>query len=275
MPVILAIDVGNSRVKFGLFGEVQAAVDASSRLAVPDRTLTVALSDSVPWQELSSWIDGHQVTAVIAGPNPAGVERIRSDWKLPGPPPREISNSTELGLEIHVDFPDRVGIDRLLNAVAANVLRPPDQIAIVVSSGTATTIDLVSKDGAFEGGVILPGFELAARSLHDHTALLPLIAPAELAEQAAPPALGKNTAEAIRGGVLYGQVGAVSELIERLAAGREAFVILTGGGGPLLARHLNTTHVLEHTLALRALAYVASRSCPVVPLRSIERTQFD
>lgn len=259
MPLILAIDVGNSRVKFGLFGTPPATTEVNSPLAVPARTLSVSLADSIPWSELSTWIDGSQISAVIAGPNPAGIERIRNDWKLPGSPPREISRPAELGLEIHVDFPDRVGIDRLLNAVAANALRPPGQVAIVVSSGTATTVDLVSTDGAFEGGAILPGFELAARSLHDHTALLPLIQPSELSA-ANVPALGKNTQEAIQSGLLYGQVGAVSELIERLAAGREAFVILTGGGGDLLARHLSTNYVLEPELALRALAHVALKS---------------
>jgi type III pantothenate kinase len=194
---------------------------------------------------------------VIAGPNPGGIETICRDWEVANcPPPVEISRHGDLPLNISVDSPERVGIDRLLNAVAANVLRPVGQPAIVVSSGTATTVDLITGDGVFAGGAILPGFELAGRSLHEHTALLPQISAAELSGLSVP-ALGKNTQAAIRAGLLYGQVGAVKELIERLSPDESSVVYLTGGNGALLAPFFVGRATFETELALRALARLA------------------
>ena len=260
--MILAIDVGNSRVKFGLFESPLATEGSvSPHLPSPLHTVSVPVGGSFPWADLSQWAGGHSPSAVIAGPNPAGIDRVRGEWGLLDcAVPRVVSDSAELGIEIRVDSPERVGIDRLLNAFAANVLRPREQMAIVVSSGTATTIDVVSVDGAFEGGAILPGFDLAARSLHEHTALLPLIDPSELSATKVPP-LGKNTSSAIRSGLLYGQVGAVRELIARIAGGRDPFVIVTGGGGALLAHSLGDGTILEPELALRGLARLAVRGC--------------
>ena len=108
-----------------------------------------------------------------------------------------------------------VGIDRLLAAVAANRLRNPKRPAVIVDLGTAITVDLVDAEGVFRGGAILPGIAISARAMHDYTDLLPHIPMAELEEP--PPALGRATVPAMRSGLYWGAVGAVRELIERLA----------------------------------------------------------
>ncbi len=78
-------------------------------------------------------------------------------------------------LEIDVRAPDRVGTDRLAAAVAANELRVPQRSAIVVDAGTAVTVDLITSDGVFRGGAILPGIQTAAQALADATDALPLL----------------------------------------------------------------------------------------------------
>src|SRR5262249_49663366 len=150
--------------------------------------------------------------------NPAGIERLLSHWPVPvWAAATLIERAADLPLVVNLDHPDRVGIDRLLDAVAANVLRAPEQAAIVIDSGTATTVDLVSAAGAFEGGATLPGLELGARALHQYTALLPLIDVPKMLEQPRVAPLGKDTPRAMESGLWHGQVGAIRELTARLA----------------------------------------------------------
>ena len=259
-PVIqhrIAIDVGNTRIKLGLFawpslrrrGELPACVERTSLL----------FDEPLPWDLLAQWqsATSNWLPAVIAGSNPNGVERLKSAWPNSlGPAPRTIANTDEFPLSIRVDEPRRVGIDRLLNAVAVNELRSEKRPAVIVDSGTATTVDVVSADGAFAGGAILPGLALSAKALHEYTALLPLVSVPELG-QAIPEPLGRNTRAAIRSGLFWGQVGAVRELIER-EIGVDADVFVTGGGGALLASFLPQARFEPH-LPLQGLILLAGR----------------
>jgi type III pantothenate kinase len=162
----------------------------------------------------------------------------------------------DLPLRVALPRPDMVGIDRLLDALAANRLRQPGRPAVVVDVGTAITVDLVSADGAFQGGAILPGLAMSAQALHTFTDLLPLIDVSELDGPPAP--LGKDTVAAMQSGLFWGAVGAIRELVARLAAdfptGAEVF--LTGGAGPAVAALLGESarHVPHLTLAGIALA---------------------
>ncbi|MEX0701162.1 MAG: type III pantothenate kinase [Planctomycetales bacterium] len=102
----------------------------------------------------------------------------------------------------------------------------------------------------------MAGFQLSARALHRYTALLPLIGIDELANEPHPP-LGRDTRQALRSGLFWGQLGAVKELIARLSVGeKEPALLLTGGGGPLLAPHLPHARHEPH-LGLRGLALSA------------------
>ena len=139
----------------------------------------------------------------------------------------------DLPLAVELPRPDMVGVDRLLDAVAANVLRPADRAAVIVDVGTAITVDLVSRAGAFCGGSILPGIAMSARALHEFTDLLPLL---DISELDGPPlALGDSTEAALRSGLFWGAIGAIRQLIEQLAGDEEPLVILTGGAGPVVA----------------------------------------
>jgi type III pantothenate kinase len=128
-----------------------------------------------------------------------------------------------------------VGSDRLLGAVAANRLRQANRSAGVVDMGTATTVNFIAADGAFEGGAILPGPLTALRSLHQATASLPSLGPETIEEP--PPAIGKSTLEAMASGAFWGAVGAVQELVARMTADRsdDAEFFLTGGASHAFA----------------------------------------
>jgi type III pantothenate kinase len=149
-----------------------------------------------------------------------------------------------------------VGIDRLLDAVAANRLRRPDHSAVVVDVGSAITVDCVSAEGVFLGGAILPGIAMSARALHTFTDLLPMIDMSEL--EAPPPALGTTTVDAMRSGLFWGAVGAILQLVDEMSGGHpdRCDVLLTGGAGPAVASLLGplAKHVPHLTLAGIALA---------------------
>lgn len=258
---LLAIDVGNSRTKFGLFRSIFTGSSSSESFPVISAATAVRHFQPLPWDELRQWgllRNKKQLSSILAGVNPSGIERILAEWPAELTPPRVIRGFQQLGLKVAVDFPDKVGIDRLLNGLAANYVRLPHEPAVVVDTGTATTVDRISAAGAFEGGAILPGFELAGLALHRYTALLPQIAPEELrCNDLDPFPLGKNTRDAIRSGIFWGQVGAVRELVRRLSpTGQQLSLLLTGGAAPLLAPHLHDlgTVRLEEHLPLKGLA---------------------
>lgn len=245
-PPLLAIDAGNSRVKFGLFrpGPIQQGIAPFPEC---EEFLAIPVDEPIPRAELMRWTNQGGIGAVISGSNPPVIQRLLETWDL-GPTPLAVRGCAAIPVVAKVDFPERVGLDRLLNAVAVNALRPASRPAIVIDSGTATTVDYVSAAGEFCGGAIMPGMELSAKALHLYTALLPLLPVQELGG-AGPSAPGRNTRDAIRNGLFWGQVGAIRELIRQLCLqqghgvpeqGTEddqntPWLVLTGGGGPVLS----------------------------------------
>jgi type III pantothenate kinase len=251
---LIAVDVGNNRLKFGCF-------DAPSGAGLPEPSGTLSLAGQDPdLAALDRWLGQiAQPTGAwwIGSVNRPAATRL-IDWLRDRLPEAELVllAAGDLPLIVELPRPDMVGIDRLLDALAANRLRLPGRPAVVVDVGTAITVDLVSAEGAFRGGAILPGSAMAARAMHEFTDLLPLIEPEDLA--VAPPALGTATEPAMRSGLFWGAVGAIRELIARLGqeVSAEPQVFLTGGAGPTVAGLLgrDALHVPHLTLAGIALA---------------------
>lgn len=145
--------------------------------------------------------------------------------------------------------PEKVGTDRL--CVAAAAFERVREACVVADFGTAVTIDLIADNGVFLGGTILPGMALSARALHEHTALLPLV---EVGPTTA--TLGKDTASAIRNGILAMMVGAVREIAERYATqiGKWPPLILAGGDAQTVADACNFADAVAPDLCLDGLA---------------------
>ena len=161
-------------------------------------------------------------------------------------------------LAVQVEQPERVGLDRLAAAVAANQLRRSGCPVIVVDVGTAVTVNLLDAAGAFRGGAILPGFTMAAGALTAQTDLLPLVPVSP--QDDPPPALGTSTEKAIRSGLFWGIVGAVREIAERLTdSSTDIEIFVTGGGGHHLARLLGPTARYVPDLVLMGIAASAAR----------------
>jgi type III pantothenate kinase len=251
---LIVFDVGNSRLKAGLFDRAD-----DSRLPDFHACHTQDVSQPLDTTSLLKWVQEFEkpVQSIATGSSPSGVETLILDWSLKSiAVPVALRDRDLLRIEKNVEFPEKVGIDRLLNAMAANRLRPEGQAALVVDSGTATTIDLVDEKGVFQGGAILPGLRLSATALHHYTQLLPQIGLDELHSESKGP-VGKETREAIRSGLYWGQIGAIRELTNRmLKEFPNATRLLTGGGAFLLADELND-YELTPNLSLRGFALLA------------------
>lgn len=233
---LVAVDIGNSRIKLGLF----AGQDGAG-LPIPERSCSLATWDP---GKVSEWLAhpdaGHRrahqwLISSVNRPVAAAV----LEWLSARPESKaHLLSVADLPLVVALERPDLVGMDRLVNAVAANRLREPRRPAIVMDVGSAITVDLVSADGEFAGGAILPGIAMAARALHDFTDLLPLVPMSELGVP--PPPLGTGTIAAMRSGLYWGAVGAMRELCERLSAGLPApQIFLTGGAAATVASLLS------------------------------------
>ena len=273
---ILAIDVGSSRLKLGWFPPQESCTEkpagqlpiAASKLPEPTESLRLAHGCDLSGEALEileGWIDEHlssKPRGYLASVRPPVAETVARVFENHGwSAPRHLSWK-DLPLEVRVAEPSRVGIDRLLNAVAANCLRAPEQPSIIVDLGTAGTVDLVAADGTFEGGAIFPGLSLSAKALHMGTASLPELDPATWVDPV--PALGKETRAAIAAGLFWGSVGTINELIQRISQSCQTApqLFVTGGASAQIVKHLRVAgsparHVPH--LILSAIRLVAEK----------------
>lgn len=256
---LAAVDIGNSRIKFGLFA---AAPAKDADLPAPVRTLELEPAPD-RMSEIAEWLGADTPPASVSwwiGSVQRSVTVDLIDWLRRSDASRiTLLTAGDLPLEVRVPRPDKVGIDRLLGVVAANRLRSRRAPAVVVDLGTAITVDLVSPAGEFLGGAILPGIGMSARALHEFTDLLPLLEMQALAEP--PAALGSNTADAMRSGMYWGAVGGVKQLIELLSASVSGTpeIYLTGGAAPVVAGLLGPSAVFVPHLTLAGIALAAAQ----------------
>lgn len=257
----LLVDVGNSQLKLGL---CVPSVAHSSPVSRPAIELLGQLPPArLSEHDLPLTLPAQRVCWQVISVSPPAVRSLQQwvadhrpdDWWLS-------LDYRDLPLTIAVDYPERVGLDRLAAAVGVNQLRPAGEAAIVIDAGTAITVDAVGPDGVFLGGLILPGPRIAAKSLASHTAQLPdvLFDPDDL-----PALIGKNTVDAIRGGIYWGLLGAIELLIDRvrtkLAAPTQVFV--TGGAVESWSKQLSFPIHYVPDLVLLGIARAVPRAEPM------------
>lgn len=250
---MIAVDIGNTSVHFGLFpgGE-------SGDLPAPALWLQLRF-DAGQFDSLGAWLPPKSPPWVVASVNQEGAERLFS-WVQRARPDVEHRqlDYTQMPIDLAIDHPETAGVDRLAAAVAANRLKHPDRAAVVVDFGTAITVDAISAEGAFLGGAILPGMELSATALLGGTSQLPVV---DAQFRAAPGAIGRSTEPAIRGGLFWAAVGAVRQILEKQTEelGTEPQVFLSGGGADALLPHIDPRGEVCHAphLVLSGIAMAA------------------
>jgi type III pantothenate kinase len=163
-----------------------------------------------------------------------------------------VSSTTRTGVRLAVDQPEQVGADRIVNSAAVKALYGGP--AIVIDFGTATTFDVVTRDGAYAGGAIAPGIGIASDALVSRAARLHKV------DLVPPPcAIGTNTIHAMQSGIFWGYVGLVEGLVKRLRAEmREdgVKIIATGGLAPLFQQHSTIIDQIASELTLDGLRVI-------------------
>ncbi len=246
--MLLTVDIGNTHIVMGVFQEEKLIehwrISTELKKTRDEYAITLrnlfALSNLEP-----SGIKGAIIGSVVPHLNWTLKKSIAH---LFGIDALVLTYKTPIGLENRYENPREVGMDRLANAVGAKTLL--GYPVIIVDFGTAITLDVVDRDGAYAGGVILPGLEMGADSLFKRTSKLPrisLLRPHRV--------LGRNTVASMQSGLLYGTAGAVYTLIERLwrELGYETKVIATGGSAADVIAELPHIDKTDLYLTLRGL----------------------
>lgn len=247
--MLLAVDVGNTNIVFALYdgttqkGMWRCMTDAG-------RTSDEYLAFLSQHFELKN-VRVSDVTDVIVSSVVPDVDfAIRKLCKDAfSVPPIFVGKDTgDLGIQIKIDRPSELGADRLVNTFAVH--KEYQCAAIVLDFGTATTFDIVDKDGNFCGGVIAPGPNLSLEALHLAAAKLPSVA-----VKKPKAALATNTVDAMQSGIFWGYVGLVEKILEQLIAelGYRPKIIATGGLSNLFRQDIPLIDVIDEELTLKGL----------------------
>lgn len=251
--MLLVLDIGNTNTVIGIFDGDSLAVHW--RLSSADRTsdeagiLIQSLLDSRNF--LKSDISGAIISSVVPRFEELWTYAIKNYLDTV---PFIVRHDMPLGIGVDIDNPDEVGADRLVNSVAA--VAKYGYPLVTVDLGTAITLDVVSAEGAYIGGAIAPGLAVSMETLFSRTAKLP-----QITLTAPEHAIGRNTKNAIQSGIVYGYVGLVDALVERIfdELGRRTPVVATGGHAEILAANSKSITAVEPWLTLDGLLILYKR----------------
>jgi len=252
--VLVAVNVGNTTTSAGIY--VDGALVRTAR--VPSASLRKS------WSLFGRAEDDFrgETTAALIGSVVPELTEVAGDIASGefDAPARFYRRDIDAGLVVAIDFPERIGDDRLLNALAAlerfreDGSRDTSRGVVVVDLGTAVTVDAVSGDAEFLGGAILPGARVCVDAMASRTALLPRI---DLKGDLRVP--GRNTEQAMRAGLLHGLAGAIDRLVEKTweSLGSQTPVLATGGEAALVVPLAQHVHEIEPALTLEGLVRAA------------------
>jgi type III pantothenate kinase len=252
--MLLAIDIGNTNVHLGLWKAKSWALNWRARTVadkMPDEYAVLVRnflnSADVGWKAVTGVVIGSVVPPLTA----SFTEMVR---RYIGLEPLVVTNKTKTGIRIAIDQPEQAGADRIVNSAAVVALYGAP--AIVIDFGTATTFDVVSADGAYIGGAIAPGINVA------HDALVSRAARLHKVDIVPPPTpIGGNTIHAMQSGVFWGYVSLIEGLVKRIKStlpdeDAQIKVIATGGLAPLFDQHTDVIDQIAPELTLDGLRII-------------------
>lgn len=253
--MVLVIDVGNTNIGFGIYKDDELI--ANWRMATEKNRTADEIGLYFMQMFAHEWINKGDISGVVISsvvpPVMYSIEHairkyIQNDYTI-------VSSQTDLGIKININNPREVGADRLVNAVAAyNLYGGP---VIIVDFGTATTFCAINKKGEYLGGAICPGVKISVEALYQNTAKLPRI---ELIKPSS--VIGRDTVSSMQSGVIYGYVGQVEYIVNKMKdilGGGNIRVIATGGLARLIAEETKAIDVIDSLLTLKGLNIIYKR----------------
>ena len=254
--MLLVIDVGNTNITLGVFKkeELLGTFRMTTKLPRTSDEYGIMLKELIERQGISS----KDINAVIiASVVPDIMHSLGSAMiKYFGIKPVIVSAGIKTGIRIVTENPKQVGADRIVDAVAAYTLYGGP--VIVIDFGTATTYDIVGPDATFERAVIAPGIRTSAQAMWGQAAMLPAI------EIKKPDTiLAKETVSSMQAGIVFGQIGQVEYIVERIrreSGYRDAKVVASGGLGNIIARETEAIDVYDPQLTLKGLRIIYEKN---------------
>ena len=254
--MILTLDIGNTNMKTALFEDMEMVEYwrlSTNRNRTSDE-YGMSLLNLLRHRGIDpKQVEGIMMSSVVPQVNFTIEHMCRNYF---GMEPMKISPGVKTGINIKYENPRELGSDRIANAVAAYELYGGP--CITIDFGTATSFGAISAKGEFLGGAICPGLKLAADALTEHTAKLPrfeLVKPER--------AIGRNTITNMQAGIVFGYIGQINYLVERMKREMDVpdiKVIATGGLAVLVAGESNVIDVMDGLLTLKGLCLIYAKN---------------
>lgn len=255
--MLLAIDVGNTNITYGVFQgeELKATFRMMAKQLRTSDEYGVSIVSLLKYNHVSvEKISGVIVASVV--PNImhsllGGIERYL------GKRPLIVGPGIKSGIRIVTENPKEIGADRIVDAVAA--YEKYGGPVLVIDFGTATTYDLVNDKGEFCAGITAPGIRISAKALWEDTARLP-----EIEIKRPDSILAQNTVTSMQAGLVYGQIGQTEYIVNQVkkeAKYEEMRVVATGGLGSIIADETDCIEVYDRTLTLDGLRIIYQKNC--------------
>lgn len=250
--MILVIDVGNTNITFGVY-DMERLATTFRMVSNVDRTsdeygmmITGLLEkNGIVLSELKGAIISSVVPKVMHALTGAIVKYV-------GVKPIEVGPGVKTGIKIVTENPREIGADRIVDAVGA--FEKYGGPVLVLDFGTATTYDLITKNGEFTAGITAPGIKISAKALWSDTAKLP-----EIEIKKPKSILAQETITSMQAGLVYGQIGQTEYIINKVreeSGFEDMKVISTGGLGRLISDETDLIDVYDPALTLEGLRLI-------------------
>ena len=247
--MILTVDIGNSNIVLGGVRDKEIVFEARLRTE-PTKTSDQYCVDLKILMEVYGVSNTDIEGTIIASVVPQVLNSMRTAiQKLTGKVPLVVGPGLKTGLNILLENPGQTGADLVVADVAA--LREHKPPLIIIDMGTATTMSVLDKNGAHIGGCIIPGVKISMDALTDRTALLP-----GLQLDQPKKAIGRNTIDAMRSGIMMGTACMLDGMVERMEAelGSKTTVVVTGGIAKFIVPMCKTPMIYDKDLIIKGLA---------------------
>lgn len=253
--MILTVDIGNTNITIGMFEEdkVVGTFRMTTNILRTSDEYGIFIKDAILAKGFTGEVEGVIISSVVPNIMYSFENGI---IKYFNKKPIVVGVGTKTGIRIEARNPSEVGADRIVDAVAAYDLYGGP--VLVIDYGTATTFDVVSKDGAFIAAITCPGIKLAANALWSGTARLP-----EIEIKKPESILAKDTITSMQAGLVYGYIGQTEYIIKKVKEELgvdELKVIATGGLGKIIADETDCIDVYDQDLTLYGLKLIYDKN---------------